>query len=239
MERQDCNASSRNTPRQLIRGSSNLSGSRQETKDCSARVADGVGSGLLHRDARPVGDVERKLPAWDSHHWTVTEIARYACGIDRRRHHDEPEIRPRTPGLARKRQPDIGVNTSFVELIDHDRRKRAGERILLEASGQDAFRRNEQLRGRAEVAIETDLPSHLVSESPALFGSDAPRDCPRRHSSRLQQEDIAVRCQRGRHSRRLSGARRGRHDNRAMTAERALDRANVFIDWQWEHPQHR
>ena len=112
----------RRSARQLIRGSSNLRRARQEARGRRRRRRrPPAPTACLHRDAGRVRDVERKLPAGHVDHRTVAEVTRDARGIDRRGHHDQPEVGARTPGLARERQPDVGVDAALVELVDHDR----------------------------------------------------------------------------------------------------------------------
>ena len=51
--------------------------------------------------------------------------------VERRRHHDDPQIVARPPGLPRQREPEIGVHAALVELVEDDGAEAGEQRILL------------------------------------------------------------------------------------------------------------
>jgi len=82
------------------------------------------------------------------------------------------------PGLAREGEAEVGVQAALVKLVHDDGPEVGEQRILLEPRGQDALCHDEQAGVWAEPALESDLPSNLAADRPALllrgFGERSP-----------------------------------------------------------------
>ena len=163
-----------------------------------------------------------------------------ARGLERgRREGHEQVVAQRRAGIQSKRQRQVRIQVTLVELI-HDQRRHPGQlRIALEAAQRDARRHHLHARTLADTRIPahriTDLPADLLAEQTG----DPTRRRPRRHPARLGDEHpprrrVVARQRhrhRGRQQRRLTRARR-RRDHRAATrprrrrnvAQRARDR---------------
>ena len=85
-------------------------------------------------------------------------------GIDGGRHHQQTQIGTnRVPGVERKRQTEVGVHGTFVELVEqHGAYPRQG-RVALEPSGKDAFGNYFDARIGTDAAIVTGSPTHRVA----------------------------------------------------------------------------
>ena len=110
----------------------------------------------------------------------------------RRRHHHDAQVVARTPGLARERETEIGVNAPLVKLVDDDRAERREQRILLQPRRQDALGGDEQPRVGRELAVEAHVPADFAAERPPCSLRDAPGDRARRNAPRLQQQHRTV-----------------------------------------------
>ena len=64
------------------------------------------------------------------------------------------------------------MDAALVELVEHDVRKSADERILLQPRRQDAFGRHEQARVLCESRLEPDVPADLAADRPAALVGD-------------------------------------------------------------------
>ena len=102
--------------------------------------------GAGNRLTGPVIDLERVDPSRDVDIGAPAEKGRQRLRLQRRRHHDQPQVVPRLPRLPRERQPQIGVNASLVEFIEHDGREIREERVLLQPRRQDPFGRKQDAR---------------------------------------------------------------------------------------------
>ena len=97
-------------------------------------------------------------------HRTAAEERGHRGRIERRRHHDDPQIGSRQPRLLRECQSEIGVHAALVKLIDDHRRDVAQQRILLQIRGEDAFGDDEQTRVADELPLEADVPADLPAD---------------------------------------------------------------------------
>ena len=216
----------------------NLRGAGQETQHVSAGCGQRVDRSVGDSPTRHVRDVDRVRPPGHVDHRTVVEKRRDLARVERRRHHDDPEIvarrlrsgRAGAPGLARQRDRHVGVHAPLVELVEHDRPEVGEQRVRLQARRQDPLGDDEEPRLVREAPLEAHLPADLASERPRALGGNARRDGARGHAARLHQDDRAVREERRRNARRLARAWRGGDDDRAGTPKVADDRIDVGID---------
>ena len=160
----------------------------------------------------------------------AVEEARHRFRGERRRHHDDAQIVARRPGLPRERQPEIGVDGSLVELVEHDRADAGDQRIVDQARGEDAFGGEQDARRRREPALEAHVPADLLAERPAALLGDPARDGPRRDPPRLQHQHRPVGGERRRQPRGLAGAGRRDDDRGAVPAHGIDDGVDVRVD---------
>ncbi len=142
-----------------------------------------------NRLLRRVGNVERMSPAGNVHDRATVEKTRYGHRIDGRRHHDEPKIGSRLPGLPGQRDREVGVDAPFVEFVDDNGSEVREQGILLEASGQDALGRDQQPRRRLKAPLEPDVPADFSANRPPAFEGNPMRDGSRRDASGLEEDD--------------------------------------------------
>jgi hypothetical protein len=207
-----------------------LGGAGQEAQHVASGTRERRANGLGDRRARLVPHLDRMRPRVDLDHRTVVEEARDGSGLERRRHHDDAKVRPRAPRLPRERQREVGVQAALVELVEHDRPEAREQRVGLQAPREHALRGHQQPRVLREAPFEADLKADLGAERPPVLVRDPARDRARGDPPRLQQEDRPVRDERGRHARRLAGARRRREHERAGAAQRLDDARDVRVD---------
>ncbi len=151
----------------------------------------------------------------------VVEERGHPRRVERRRHHHQAKVVARAPRLPGQGEAQVAVDAALVELVEHDRVKVREQRVLLQARGEDAFRGDEQPGLADELTLEADVPPDFAPRRPALLGGDAPRNGSRGDASRLEQDEPAVTDECRRHTRRLTGARRGSDDSpRASPAAR-------------------
>ena len=103
-------------------------------------------SAVRDRFAGPVFDRHRMQRARDVDDRAAAEKRGDRRGVERRRHHQDAQIRSRQPRLLRQRQAEVGVDAALVKLIDDERRDVAQQRIVLQVGGQDAFGDDQQPR---------------------------------------------------------------------------------------------
>ena len=106
------------------------------------------------------------------------------------------------------------------------------QRVLLQSCRQDAFRHDEQARISGEPALEADLPADLAPERPPALVGNPCRDRPRRHASRLQQDQRSRIEQRRGHTCRLAGAGCRREHDRATAGQVRPHVADICVDRQ-------
>ena len=213
----------------------NLGRAREKTENDRRTRPRQLDDGIGNRLAWSVADVHRVQRSGHVHDRASAEKCRDGGRFERGGHHHDPQVVARAPGLPRQRDREIGVHAALVKLVEDDRAEAGEERIGLQARGQHAFGDDEQLRVRGEAALEANLPADLAAEGPAAFAGDPRRDGARGDTPRLQEDDRAVRHQRRRHARRLSGAGRGGDDHGAAPADVIDDPIDVGIDWERQH----
>ena len=128
--------------------------------------------------------------------------------LERRRHDADAEVVACEPRLPCQRETEIGVNASFVELVEDDGCEIRKQRILLQPCGQNAFGDDEQSRIAAEALFESNLPADFAADRPAPFLRNAPGYRARGHPPRLQEDDRTCVDERRRDARGLARARR-------------------------------
>ncbi len=163
---------------------------------------------------RVVADVERMISPRHTDGRAVAEEGGDPRFVDGGRHDHQAQIIPRLHGLFRHGDGEVGVDASFVELVDDDGREVGEQGILLKERRQNAFGGNDEARARRPLPVVTDMPPHLAAQLPALFVGDPACDCAGRGAAWLQEDGPAGIEQRRRHARRLSRSRVRDDDDR-------------------------
>ena len=144
-------------------------------------------------------------------------------------HDEHPKVRTkRAADLERKREREVALQRTLVELVEHDEPDAAklgvGEKPLREqALGDDL-----QPCGRGYLPLEPHLVAHRLADCLAAAARDVRRAVPRGEPARLQHDDAPAAKprlveERGRHARRLAAAGRRRQDDHAVRRKGAAD----------------
>ena len=174
---------------------------RQEGEHAALFLRESVEHGGRHRlvdgrAGRPLavsdGDGMASAGAFD--HRRVAEEPRHPCPVERRRHCEKPEIGPQGAlHVERQSQSEIAIQGALVKLVQEHGGDPRQLRLVEDHPRQHALGDHEDTCRRAHSALHP----HGVSHRPArLLGKQrrhAPRRCPRRQASRLQDEEAALR----------------------------------------------
>ena len=125
------------------------------------------------------------------------------------------------------------MDAALVELIENHDVEVGEQWIRLQSCRQDSFRGDEKLRLIGKAALETDLPSDLVAESPVVLEGDAASEGARRHTPWLQDDRSAELRECGGDARCLTRARRGDDDRAPLAAHELDDLMYMRIDREW------
>ena len=112
---------------------------QESTARCRLVREQQAADGRAEWHARGVLDREGVRAARHRDDRATAQERRHPPGIESRRHHDDPQVVARAPGLPRQREAKVGVDASLVELVEHDRAKVRQQGILLQARRQDSF----------------------------------------------------------------------------------------------------
>ena len=183
---------------------------------------------ILHRRARRalgMARLDRKAPAGALHHRGVAEQARDPRAVERRRHDQQPQVRPQGAlHVERQREAEIGIQRTLVELVEKHGGDAREFRIVEDHARQDALGRDEDPCARGHPGFHA---HGIADRAPRLFAEKvchAPRCGPRRQPSRLQHDDTAVAApgcveQHQWHQRGLAGAGRGHQHGAAALGQ--------------------
>jgi hypothetical protein len=185
------------TCRQRLGAARDLADPRQEDEDVAGSAPEQVDrrvrDGALERLAAPqcdLLDVDRKGATRRGEDRRAAEKPRDRLGLERRRHHDDPEVGPRVaPDPFDQREREIGVEAALVELVEEDQADIFEERVVLEHAHQDPLRDDEQPGARAGSPLEADLVADLVAEPHAALGAIAARAARAGEPPRLEDDD--------------------------------------------------
>ena len=103
---------------------------------------DGVGDLRLDgpRIAPDVARLDRKRPAFAFDHRRAAEQPGHARAIDRRRHHEEPQILAQALlRVAGQRQTEIGIERALVEFVEQHGGDALEHRIVEDKPGEHPF----------------------------------------------------------------------------------------------------
>ena len=181
-------------------------------------------------------DLDRMEPTGQLDDRAIVQKGRDRTRIEGGRHDDDPEIVARVAGLLAEREAEIAVEAALMKLVEDHRAKVAEQGIGLEPPGQDPLGRDDQPGLALESPLEADVPADLAPDRPSPFGRDPSREGTRGNAARLQQQDGTVDGQRRGYARRLAGARRSDHHDRATGAREVDDLVETLVDGQrFEH----
>ena len=132
-------------------------------------------------------------------------------GVERRRHHDDQQIRP--PGAlqtTQQRQRKIGFQMPLVKLVQHHGIDAGEQRIRDQTARENAFGEESKPGSRARHFFEANLIADGFAQLFPQFLRYAARGQSRGQPARLQHQDLAADHveQSGRNARGFSGAGR-------------------------------
>jgi hypothetical protein len=167
---------------------------------------------------REVFDPNVVKPPLAAQRGAIAEEAGDGRGVQRGRHDDDAEVRPRSLlQAAQDREGDVGREVPLVKLVQDDAGDARELRVREEPAREHAFGQKAQPRARARHVLEAHLiADRLAGAFAPLFG-DAARGHARRDAARLERPHLAAAAnvrveQRRGHARRLARARRGLYD---------------------------
>ncbi len=158
--------------------------------------------------------LDREGPALGGDHRRIAHQGGDRRGVERGRHHQQDQIvAQRRAHLQAQRQPQIGIERAFVELVE-DHRADAGQiRDRTAASGSGCPRSPPRSGRRRDARLAADAVADglrpPLSPSVSAMRSAAARAAIRRGSSITMRPGQPGVQQRQRHARRLAGAGRG------------------------------
>ena len=112
---------------------------------------------------RSVSHVDRVGAAGDLDDGRVVEVRAEPLRVDRRRGHDDLQLRPPAEQLLHVPQEEVDVEASFVRLIEDDRVVLAEEAVALRFREQDAVGHDLHVAGGTGVIGEPHLVTHLLA----------------------------------------------------------------------------
>jgi hypothetical protein len=223
-------------PELLLRGA-DLPGPGQEAEDVAPARGQGVPHALRGRPPRRVLDLNGVRPALDLHHRRTAEEVGDRPGLERRRHDEDPQVRPRPPNLGEEGEAEVGVQGPLVKLVENDGPKVREERIGVEPGGEDALRGHEEVRLLRVLALEAHLPAHLAADLPRALLGDPAGDRAGGDPPRLEQEHRPVADEGGRNARRLPRPRLRDEHRGPPGPERLDDTRHRVVDGQGREHQ--
>src|SRR5207249_9672023 len=116
---------------QFVDRPSDLERAREKTQHIARRVRRNTLDGFSDRRAGHVRDIEWMETARHIDHGAAVKKPRYRSRVERRGHDDEAEVAAGAPRLFRERDGEVGVDASFVKLVENDCREVRDQRILL------------------------------------------------------------------------------------------------------------
>ena len=158
-------------------GPADLAGAGQEREDITGglvqRGSDRASDGGLHRHARArrhVSGLDGKLPPLAGDERCVAEQGGHRSAVQRRRHHEHSEIVAQDrPRLQRERQPQIGVDTPLVELVEDDEADSLERWIGQQHPGQYSFGHDLDPGARADPRVMPDpIADQATDPSPII-----------------------------------------------------------------------
>ena len=218
--------------RELRLDVADLSRSGQEAEDVSPGTRDRLSHGRLRGQAGRVSHLDGMRTHVDLAHGTAPEEVRNGPRVERRRHHEHPQVRAGGEGGLQEGEREVRVEAPLVELVEDHGGEVFQQGIPLEPPREDALGGHDEPRLLGELALEAHLEPHLAAERLALLRRDAGRDRPRGHAPGLEQENGAVGHERRGHPRRLPRSRRRHEHEPPMALQLLAQGGEVLVDRQ-------
>jgi hypothetical protein len=160
------------------------------------RIQHRAGNGVLDSASGRllvVAQFDGKGAALAGNHRCVVEQRGHALDVQRRRHHEQPEIvAQRGLDFECERQAEIGVQRPLVKLVEDDGRDAGKLRIVERHAHENALRHHFDPRAAGDAGVE----AYPIPDGPAdLFAAKlrhAPRRSTRGKPPRLDQDDATV-----------------------------------------------
>ena len=150
---------------------SDLGLSRQEGEDRSLLLrqrlehggSHGIFDPLVSRPV-PVPHLHRKTPTLADDHRRAREERCNALDIERRRHHEDPQVRPqRRLRIERQGKPEIRIQRPLMKLVEQDGGHPLQLWIIEDHPHEDTFRHHFDAGPRAGPVVEP----HAIADRPA------------------------------------------------------------------------
>ncbi len=190
------------------------------------------------RRNRGIADRGLKLPARRANQRAVAQKRADRRGFHGRRHHYQPQIRPRhLLESPQQSQAQVSFQMPLVELVQHHGRYAVQARIGEQSAREHAFGHESQARMRAGHLLEAHLVAHRLAQTLAPLEGHPARGQSRRQPPRLQHQDLsAARSQQGRRNAcRLPRPRRRFHHHVATVPQASQNLGYQRIDGQGQH----
>ena len=143
--------------------------------------------------------------------------------------------RSERPRAQREREAEVSVETSLVELVEHEDADAVERRVALKPARQHALGDDLDARGAANAPLSAHAVADRLAHFLAAQVGQPPRRGARRHSPRLEHHDrLSIEPgsveQRERNHRRLARARRRLHDDAPALTQRVADGGQDRLD---------
>ncbi len=137
-----------------------------------------------------VARLDRKRPAMARHDRCVAEQPGDRFSVERRRHDDDAQVvAEERPRAQREREAEVGVETSLVELVEHENADAVERRVALEPARQHAFGDDLDTRRASDAPLAAHAVADRLAHLLAAQVGQPPRRGARRHSPRLEHHD--------------------------------------------------
>jgi hypothetical protein len=187
--------------------------------------------------AAQMAQLQRPAAPFALHHGRIAHQAREARPVERRRHRDQPQVRPqRRLGVERQCQPEIAVEAAFVHFVEQHGGDARQLGIGLDAIDENPFRHHRHARCRRTPAVHPGgIAEGLADALPRQRRHPlARRACgqpARGEQQHLAAAPVLAQQRRG-HRRRLARARRGDQHGVAARAQRGEQGGQDGLDRQ-------
>ncbi|MNE12660.1 hypothetical protein D3C80_1054700 [compost metagenome] len=188
--------------------------------------------------AAQIEGLDREHPSLGLDHRRAIQQFRHPSDVQRRRHDQQPQIvAQHRLALSRQSQPEIGVQTAFMEFVEQHRPDAFQRRIVENHPREDALGDDLDARFRADPALK---PGAITDRSARLLPKGRRHPVGRRPSrqpARLQHQHLLI-AQPGLiqqvqgHDRGLARPRRGGQNDRIGRAQRRFQRLQYGVNRQ-------
>ena len=207
---------------QPVAGAQDLALPRQEHQQTAGLLCQRLFDGPADLFLKPVRGITAEVAGFDGEgpaltfdHRRVAEQAGDRRAVERRRHHEDPQILAQQGlAVARQGQTEVGVEAALVEFVEQHRRHAVEAGIVLDHPGEDALGDHLDTRAGRDLRLQPDTEADRLPDRLAQGRGHARRRRPGRQPAGLQDDQPAaadpglVPEEQG-NARGLAGARRG------------------------------